>query len=479
MSELPSGLKFGTDGWRAVIGEDYTFSNLRWVVQGIATYVRRNWNYKEGIVVGYDRRFGSERFAMAACEVLAGNGVTAHLVREPTTTPAIAYAVPKLAASGAIIITASHNPPSDNGLKIRDFTGAAVKPEDLVEIENTIAEQKSNVQRKAFALGREEGLVRMVDARTEYIAALRDFVDIENIAKQGYKVVVDAMYGVGAGYFSDVFYGTGQQLVEIRQEHNPAFPGLARPEPIPPYTDVLGEAVLSHDAAVGIVNDGDADRLGIVDETGVFVDQLRVMSLLAYYMLEHRGKGPIVRTVTTSSMLDRLGELYKVPVHETGVGMKYVAPKLVETGAVIGGEESGGYVIAEHMPERDGVMSGLLILDLMAREGKLPNELVTGLFNKLGKESYYHRIDMEFLEQDRSRILHQVENFRPSSLAGVPVKDIVTFDGHKIRLNDGSWVLIRFSGTESLLRIYGEATSNEMLMNLLSEGQKTTEVKTK
>jgi phosphomannomutase len=229
--------------------------------------------------------------------------------------------------------------------------------------------------------------------------------------------------------------------------------------------------VKSGDAAVGIVHDGDADRLGIVDENGEFVDQLRVMSLLAYYLLEFSpSPGPIVRTVTTSSMLDRLGELYGVEVHETGVGMKYVAPKMIEVGAMMGGEESGGYVIGSHMPERDGIYSGLMFLDFMARTGKTPTALVEQLFEKLGREYHYARLDLRFPAEDRGEIEDRVAAFRPEALDGTDVVGLLTDDGHKVKLADGSWLLIRFSGTEALLRVYTETTLRDRVRKLLSLG---------
>ena len=265
--------------------------------------------------------------------------------------------------------------------------------------------------------------------------------------------------------------GGAIQLRTIRQEHNPGFPGIARPEPIPPYIDVLGEAIRNTGASVGIVHDGDADRLGIVDENGNFIDQLRVMSLLAYYLLEFTMPiGPIVRTVTTSSMLDRLGELYGVDVIETGVGMKYVAPKMLEVGAMMGGEESGGYVIGRHMPERDGIYSGLLFLDLMVRTGKSPTELVDQLFAVLGREYHYARWDLRFPAASRGEIAKRVADFQPTALDGSNVIDLLTQDGHKLKLADGSWLLIRFSGTEPLLRIYTETTSSERVQTLLEIG---------
>jgi phosphomannomutase len=465
------GLKFGTDGWRAVIGGQYTFENVQRVVQGTSNFAKEHWEYDCGLVVGYDRRFGSEDFARTVCEVLAANGIKSYLTTAPTPTPAIAYMIPKLGAAGGLIVTASHNPPSDNGIKIRTSTGAAVAPENLARIESSIPDNVAAVNWMPFDDATERSLIERVDLAGSYLQGVGVNFDLKRVVTSGIRVVVDSMFGAGAGYMDQLLSGGAIQLRTIRQEHNPGFPGIARPEPIPPYIDVLGEAIRNTGASVGIVHDGDADRLGIVDENGNFIDQLRVMSLLAYYLLEFTMPiGPIVRTVTTSSMLDRLGELYGVDVIETGVGMKYVAPKMLEVGAMMGGEESGGYVIGRHMPERDGIYSGLLFLDLMVRTGKSPTELVDQLFAVLGREYHYARWDLRFPAASRGEIAKRVADFQPTALDGSNVIDLLTQDGHKLKLADGSWLLIRFSGTEPLLRIYTETTSSERVQTLLEIG---------
>ena len=464
-------LRFGTDGWRAGIADEYTFANVRRVAQGVATFAREHWAHERGLVVGYDRRFGSDRFAETVCEVFAANGIKSYLTVEPTPTPTIAFMISKVAAAGGIIVTASHNPPSDNGIKVRTETGAAVAPGNLTRMEAAIPAATVDIDSVPLEQARDHGLVEDLDAAAPYLAGVRANLDLTRIRSADMRVVVDSMFGAGAGYVDRLLEGSEVDLVTIRQEHNPGFPGIARPEPIPPYTDALSAAVKSGDAAVGIVHDGDADRLGIVDENGEFVDQLRVMSLLAYYLLEFSpSPGPIVRTVTTSSMLDRLGELYGVEVHETGVGMKYVAPKMIEVGAMMGGEESGGYVIGSHMPERDGIYSGLMFLDFMARTGKTPTALVEQLFEKLGREYHYARLDLRFPAEDRGEIEDRVAAFRPEALDGTDVVGLLTDDGHKVKLADGSWLLIRFSGTEALLRVYTETTSRDRVRTLLSLG---------
>ena len=470
---LPS---FGTDGWRATIAEQYTFANVCLVAQGIAANATASWDHGRGILVGYDTRFGSDRFARAVCETLAGNGIKSFLAARPSPTPACCYSIPKLGACGGVIITASHNPPSDNGIKVRTSKGAAVDPKGLSEIEACIGEAaQSGVKRMGFEDAVGKGLIETHDVVPAYLDGLRRMVDIDRLAAAGIPVVVDSMYGAGAGCMTSLFEGKPLKLYNIRDAWNPGFPGLARPEPIPPHVQALSKEVVRRRASVGIANDGDADRLGVVDENGDFVDQLRTMSLLAYYVLEyHKPPGPVVRTVTTSSMLDRICDLYGVRVVETGVGMKFVAPAMEQVGAVMGGEESGGYVFARHMPERDGVMAGLLFLDLMAREGKSPSELVRMLFEKLGREYHYGRQDFTFPAERREEILRRVSSFRPDVVDGSPLVDVSNLAGHKLRLADGSWLLIRFSGTEALLRVYAETTSAKRVKVLLQAGARAT-----
>ena len=470
LAETP--IKFGTDGWRAVIGGDYTFRNVGRVAQGFATFVRRNWRWENGIVVGYDRRFGSERFAAHVASVLAGNSIPVHLVDTPCPTPVAAFSTADLRAAGAVMITASHNPPADNGFKVRTATGAAVAPNALAEIEDAVARVDGD------ALGfldletaEQAGILRPFNPDLAYLDHVSQLVDIHELRSRDMRVVVDAMYGSAAGWLPRILEGGRLDVTEIHSEWNPRFPGLARPEPIPPQTDEVAKVVRDTSAAVGIVTDGDGDRLGVVDEHGEFVDQLRTIGLLAYYFLEHTGsRKPLVKTLTTSSMLERLGQQYDIHVEEVGVGMKFVAPAMRDLNAVLGGEESGGYVFQPHMPERDGVVAGLYFLDLMAREGKSPAELVALLFEKLGREYHYARYDLEFPAEARSEIEARAQAWMPDAIDGATVLRRNDMDGYKYYLDDESWLLIRFSGTEPLLRVYTETTSPERVATLLEIG---------
>ena len=466
-------IKFGTDGWRATIADDYTFHNLRRVTQGFATFVRRYWSWEKGIVVGYDRRFGSERFAQVAAQVLAGNSIPAHLVDKPCPTPVAAFSVASVGAGGAVMITASHNPPADNGFKVRSSSGAAVPPDGLSKIEAAVAAVAATDIRTAdMSTAMDAGLIEVFNPDQPYLQHTSNLVDLNALRQRHMHVIVDSMYGSGAGWLPNLLAGGKLRVRELHAEWNPAFPGLARPEPIPPQTDELCAAVGASDAAVGIIVDGDADRLGVGDEHGDYLDQLRTIALLAYYFLEHRQDlRPLVKTLTTTSMLERLGQIYAVHVEETGVGMKFVAPKMRELDAVLGGEESGGYVFGAHMPERDGIVAGLYFLDLMVREDKTPSELVQMLFAKLGREYHYHRHDLRFPPDQRQAIEDRVVAWKPTEIDGSTVLRRNELDGFKYHLDDDSWLLIRFSGTEPLLRVYCETTTAERVTTLLRIGR--------
>ena len=463
-------IRFGTDGWRGRIGDDYTFAAVRRCAHGFAAYLQRRAGADRPIVVGFDRRFGSEHFAAAAAEVLAGNGFRVLLTDSATPTPAIAYAVVHHAAGGAVNITASHNPPTDNGFKVRDASGGAIAPEGLQEIEAAIPVDDSSVPRTPIEQAVAAGRIEVFDAAPAYQAQLERLVDVNPLRDAGLLVVVDSMWGNGAGWFARLIGGGQTRVLEVHADRNPIFPEMARPEPIPPNIDA-GLAFARRQAAdVVLITDGDADRLGLGDEDGAFVDQLRVYALLAYAFLEVRGeRGPIVKTLSTSSMLNKLGERYGVPVYETGVGFKYVAPKMLEVDALIGGEESGGYAFRGHVPERDGLLAGLFLLDLMVRRGKKPAELVRELFDVVG-EHYYERIDRPLAPDARRDGEARLRQQNPERIGGLRVTSINTFDGFKFSMEDGGWLLIRFSGTEPLVRVYCETTDRSRVQPILQDG---------
>ena len=388
----------------------------------------------------------------------------------PAPTPVVSYNIVHLGAGGGVVITASHNPPQWNGFKYKPDYGGSASPEVVEALEGEIAVAlKTQVARIPLAQARERGLLTEIDPAPPYMAHLGTLVDIPAIRDSGLSVVVDAMYGAGAGYLPRLLERGALPLTELHGERNPSFPGMAQPEPVAHNLMALSECVAAQGAHVGIALDGDADRLGIVDEKGQYISTLQVFALLALYFLEVRGqKGPLVKSVTMSSMIYRLGELFDIPVYETPVGFKYIGPVMTERDALAGGEESGGYSFKGHIPERDGILSGLYFLDMMVKTGKSPSELLDHLFSRVGPH-YYDRIDVSFASDRRAEIQERVASQRPDALAGVPVTDRDEVDGTRLHLEGGAWALVRFSGTEPLLRIYSEAESPERVHRILEE----------
>jgi phosphomannomutase len=464
-------IKFGTDGWRARIAEDYTFDNVRRAAQAYAHYLKQHALAHQGIVIGYDQRFLSRHFAEAAAEVMAGNGISVWLTVDNSPTPVISHTVVERQAGGAINITASHNPPTDNGFKVRDPDGAAIGPEGLEEIESYLPTDITGVRRMPIDEAEAQGLVRRWDPNPAYIAHLETLVDLPRLKQAGLKILTEPMWGNAAGWYDKLIGGESNTLWEIHGGRNPLFPEMQRPEPIEPNITPALRRTVELGADVLLINDGDGDRMGIGDETGVYVDQLRVFALLAYYLLEYRGeRGPIVKSISSSAMLDRLAEMYDVPIYKTGVGFKYIAPKVVEVEALIGGEESGGYAFHGNVPERDGILGNLYFLDFMMRTGKKVSELVTELFDKVGQAYYYDRIDTRFPAERRAETRALIEAAKPTSIAGFPVTGIVTIDGYMYELGDRGWLLIRFSGTEPVIRVYCEVTDPDLVQPLLQGG---------
>lgn len=470
-----SVIKFGTDGWRGVIADDFTFENVRHCAQGVAQYLLDSGQAGRGMVVGYDTRFDSEHFALAAAEVLAGNGIKTMLVDKATPTPVISYSILAHKTAGAINITASHNPAIDNGFKVRSEYAGAADPETLKQIEDKIHAARG-IKRLAAVQAQAKGLLQYFDPAPAYLAHLKDMIDIEPIRQADLDVVVDSMWGAGMGWLKGILAGGKIRVHEIHDHRNPIFPDMARPEPIADNLSVLLHTVKHRSADVGLATDGDADRVGWCDERGVFINQLDTYALLAYYLLEIRKwRGPIVKALSTTSMLEELGKLYHVDVYETGVGFKYVAPKMLETNAMIGGEESGGYAFRGHMPERDGILAALFLLDLVVKTGKKPSAVREHLFSLVGPH-YYDRLDMSYPMERRAEIQKRLREDAPQKIDGSKVVKLETLDGFKYYLDDGSWVLIRFSGTEPIMRIYTETTSEERVPRMLQAGRALTGV---
>ena len=469
---MAARITFGTDGWRGVIAEDYTFDSVRRCAQGFASYLLGMGRLGQWVIVGHDKRFDSEFFAATVAEVLAGNGLKVYLTDGATPTPVIAFAVVNKKACGAVNITASHNPGTDNGFKVRDEHGGAIDPEGLLKIEALIPDSVDKVKLIKIDIASAAGQIVKFDPHTPYLEHIQNLIDLQPIRDAGLIVMVDSMWGNGAGYFPRLLEGGTTRVIEIHNQRNPIFPEMIRPEPIPPNIDVGLKATLDNLANVLLITDGDADRCGIGDENGQFINQLRVYALLAYYLLEVRGlRGAIVKTLSTTGMLNKLGKIYNVPVYETGVGFKYVAPKMIETDALIGGEESGGYAFRGNVPERDGILAGIYMLDLMVRLNKKPSELLQILFAKVGGEYFYDRVDRPF-SGDRKDRETLILNAKPQTIGGLKVTDLVTIDGFQFKLEDGGWMLIRFSGTEPIMRVYCETMHGDKVKAILQDGLK-------
>ena len=476
---MTSPIKFGTDGWRGIIAEDFTFDNVRICAQAVAEYLKQNGLDKQGLVIGYDTRFASEDFAAAAAEVIAGNDIKVHLCLKPAPTPVVSFTVPATKSAGAIVITASHNPGSWNGFKYKSPDGASAPGEVISQIEKNIASltqtislgEGETIKRLALDRALKKGLVDYLDPSPAYFDRLNRFVDIEELRRQKLNIIVDSMYGAGIGYFKTVLQDGKLSITEINAERNPSFPQF-QPEPIAKNLTRLSRLVVEQEADVGLATDGDADRIGIVDEKGQFLTQHQVFALLCLYLLEVRGeRGALIRTLTSTMMVSRLGELFDVPVCETMVGFKYVAPLMMEKNAVIGGEESGGYGFRGHIPERDAILAGLYFLDFMVKTGKTPSQLLDYLYSKVGPH-YYDRMDFHISAAKRRTILHRLNSSSPDRIAGTKVTKLDITEGFRFFLGDESWLLIRFSGTEPLVRIYSESGSLERARLLLEEGKK-------
>ena len=465
-------IKFGTDGWRAGIAEDYTFENVRYCAQGTAEYIVGSGMADQGMVVGYDLRFRSEDFARAVAEVMAGNGVRVYLAKAAAPTPVLSYAILPHKAAGGVWITASHNPPTDNGYKLRSSYAGAAAPETLTEVEGRIAaaQARSEIKRVDYDAAVKQGMIQLFDPSEAYLEQLARLIDVKPIVDAGLKVVVDPMWGVGQGWFTGLLNGGNTEVREIHGERNPVFPRMKRPEPIEENLQDLMAEVPAWGAAAGVATDGDADRVGFVAESGVFVNQLQVYALLAYYLLDVRGlRGPLVRTISTTVMANKLAERYGVPVYETGVGFKYVAPEMLRVDALIGGEESGGFAFRGHIPERDGILAGLYLLDFMVKKNMTPGQLLDDLFSIVGAH-YYDRIDRRMSDEERAVVRETISKARPESIAGLKVREIDTRDGYRFVLADGDWMLVRFSGTEPVVRVYCETTHKDKVQDLLAEG---------
>ena len=460
-------IRFGTDGWRAIVGEDYTFDNVRACAAALAAHMLDTGLANHGAVVGYDTRFISDRFATAVAEVLADAGIATHIFDRPGPTPAGSLAITNLNAGAGAIITASHNPAEWNGFKVKSSAGGSAPPEMVDAIEDHLAHILSAGQ--SAPSGEASGAITEFDPISPYVDRLAELIGADALRSAGLKVVVDAMHGAGAGVLPRVLAGGSTEVLEIRAEPNPAFPGMGQPEPVGSNLTQLAHAVREHGADVGLALDGDADRLGVIDENGVYMSTLEVFSLIADHLMGRKGvEGGVACTITMSSMIDRLGEKRGAPVYRTPVGFKYVGPAMVDHGCAVGGEESGGYAFRGHIPERDGPLSGLMFLEAMVQTGKTPSQLL-GELQEIAGPHVFRRIDLEFDAQRGAKIRDTLANAQPDSLGCLHVESEDRRDGVKYHLAGGAWAAARLSGTEPLVRLYAEAPDDDTLTAVLSD----------
>lgn len=461
---LKPSIKFGTDGWRGIIADDFTYANLRLVAQGVAEYLKSR-SADPLAVVGYDCRFGAEAFAEEAARVLAGNGVRTLLFDRPSPTQVASWTVIDRKAQGAVVITASHNPWLFNGVKYKPETGSSAPTEVIQDLERRIAElDEGQVRRADLTEAKASRVIQTYDPRPAYYEQIGRMINLEAIRSAGLDIVHECMHGSGYGYVTELIGGGSTRIMELHAERNPFFGGV-NPEPITPNLTTALQTMKAGGHDLCIATDGDADRLGIIDETGRFINQLQVYALLMLYLFDKRGmRGPVVKTVNMTSMADKLGKEFGIEVFELPVGFKNVAPKMMETNAVLGGEESGGFAIRGHIPERDGILAGLCFADMIIQYQKPISQILADLEARVGPHSYERRdiaMPRETYAQDRERIMKTMREREPREIDGQKVERIRDDDGFKFYLADGSWVLIRMSGTEPLIRIYSEAASQE------------------
>ncbi|MDO8644081.1 MAG: phosphoglucomutase/phosphomannomutase family protein [bacterium] len=453
-------IKFGTDGWRALIAEDFTFENVRQVIQAFCDYQEAGL-----IILGYDRRFQSDAFARTVASVLTGNGFKVLLSSSYCPTPCVAWMTQEKKAIAGVMVTASHNPSAWNGIKFKESYGGSASPEYTKAVESIL--EKNISQGKIpkeidLDIARQKGLLKEFDPKKEYLKTFEKFLSLDKIQKRKWKIGFDPLFGAGADFLTPIL---GENLLQIHGEANPSFGGL-NPEPIEKNLKALIRLVQKEKCDVGLSTDGDADRIGAVDEQGNFVDSHHIFALILRHLVEVKGmKGDVVKTVSTTGMIDQLTKKYNLPLHETAIGFKHICKKFLETNPLMGGEESGGIAIAKHLYERDGLLSGLMLVEIMTHHNKRLSELIEDLHGDVGPH-FFERDDLHLKEEQMVRIRGQLPTMTVQELAGQKVTGINRADGCKFYLADNSWLLIRASGTEPLLRVYAEADRPEKVKKI-------------
>ena len=468
-------IKFGTDGWRAVIAEDFTFANVARVAQAAADFWKSEVHSPQSkvfgrelkVVVGYDRRFLSDRFAQITAEVLAGNNFQVVLTPEPTPTPSVSFAVKNLCAVGGVMITASHNPPIFNGFKLKSYYGGSSDSETCQAVESFL--DRNPVKSLPLADAIKNGQIKITDVRPAHYAALKKLVDFKLIAKSKLRFAHDALFGVGAGCFEQLLAGTTCQVTTLNGNHDPLFGGI-NPEPIVQNYARSRAFLKKHPHDICLVTDGDADRVGGMDGHGNYLTTHQIICLLLHHLVVNRqGRGRVVKALTTTSMVDKMCAAYGLPLVETGVGFKYICAEMLKGGVLLGAEESGGIGFCGHIPERDGIAAGLMLLELLATERVSVGHLLAGLEKQFGPHCY-GRVDTHYPLERRASLMEYLKNNPPEKLLRSPLADMKTFDGVKFIAADSSWLMLRGSGTEPVLRIYAEAKSDAGVQKLLKLG---------
>jgi phosphomannomutase len=467
---MTSTIKFGTDGWRAVIAEDFTFANVSRVAQAAADYWNANpvpGTFKR-VLVGYDRRFLSDQFGRLAAEVLHANGFTVVLTDRPTPTPAVSFAVKAQRAVGGVMITASHNPPEFNGFKLKAHFGGSAEPEMCKAVEALL--DQNSVRRLPLD---EPPECKVTDIRPSHYAAIKKLVDFKLIARSKLRFAHDALFGVGAGCFAELLAGTTCRVTTLNAEHNPNFGGI-NPEPIPRNYALSSAWLRKHPHDLCLVTDGDADRVGGMDGRGNPLSTHQIICLLLEHSLVNRhARGRMVKALTTTSMVDKICAAHGLEFVETAVGFKYIAAEMLKGNVILGAEESGGIGFPGHVPERDGLLAGLMLLEMLAMERKSVNQLIARLEREYGPHRY-SRIDTDFPLEKRAALMDFCKSHPPATLLRSPVAEIKSFDGVKYIARDGSWLMLRGSGTEPILRIYAETKTDAGARKLLKLGMQLT-----
>ncbi len=465
-------IKFGTDGWRAVIADDFTFENVKVVAQAIADYINGEQDEihrRRAVAVGYDTRFLSDEYAEAISRVLAANGIKVALTDRPSPTPSVSYTIKDRGLTGGVMVTASHNPPRYNGIKYKAYFGGSAGPDIINKIEARLF--KNPVKEMAFEKAKENRLIEVEDLVPRHLAFAKKYVDLKLLKKAGLKVLADAMYGTGNAYFAELLSGGKTTVTTMHNEKNPYFGGI-NPEPNPANLKELALATKKGKFNIGLATDGDADRLGVASSDGTLLTGHKVMTVLLLHLLEDKGlRGDVVQTVCGTFLINKICKKYNLTMHETPVGFKYICDLMLKEDVLIGGEETGGISFKGYIPERDGVLSGLLILEMMAMRKKPLPQLLKAIDREYGTYEY-RRMDVKYPDEKKGPLMKFLKSKPLPEILGKKVVEVKDYDGFKFICSDESWLILRLSGTEPILRIYAEASSGKKALAVLEFGRK-------